>query len=51
LIERYELQAIKNILAKKGITITKEEIKEEHDRLLQEKWYEDEGNRRRKVKC
>ncbi|WP_160171114.1 hypothetical protein [Clostridium botulinum] len=44
MIQEYEIMAIKSLLIKKGI-LTEDEIKQEHDRLLQKKWDDDERER------
>jgi len=43
MLEKRELEAIKNLLVKKGI-ITQEEIKEESDRILKQQWLEDDDS-------
>jgi len=44
MIEEYEIKAVISLLIKKGI-LTEDEIKQEHDRLLREKWNADEEDR------
>lgn len=40
MIEEYEIKAVINLLVQKGI-MTREEIRKEYDRLLEEKWAKD----------
>ncbi|WP_163243851.1 hypothetical protein [Clostridium sporogenes] len=44
MIQEYEIKAIKSLLIKNEI-LTEDEIKKEHNRLLQEKWDNDEKDR------
>ncbi|HBJ1686151.1 hypothetical protein [Clostridium botulinum] len=44
MIKEYEMKAIKSLLIKKGV-LTENEIKQEYDNLLREKWDNDENDR------
>ncbi|WP_187291531.1 hypothetical protein [Clostridium novyi] len=44
MIEKMEIEAIKNLLIKKGI-ITEKEIKDEYDSILRKRWEDNEDGR------